>query len=152
MGTLQSDPLSLGEIETLLAASDPNRAACFYSLCSVLLNSIYASDYEPDQSWAELIVPTEFGSELLRNKSNEVSGLTESAKKLGLFLTFYHHSMLIDMGRMRLEPIRQLINDEFQKGRLLSLQIWPHSLRQIQQGPLPDRGGAPWRGRYLPSP
>jgi hypothetical protein len=102
------DPDSVSQY--LASAADADEITTAYALRSLALSATYRSDYVASKTWADAVVPTDAGRELLKQVS--LRSMPRADVHLALFGVFWFQGLLVDASRSNLAEIRSTIQEE----------------------------------------
>lgn len=105
--------------QKLLTMPDVQRVATAYALRTFAFHARYPSDYAANPRWAEIVVPSDAGHELLKRVSTQA--IRQADLKLALFGLFSFQDLLLDVDRTDIAQARSLLEDEAKAGHIR----WP---------------------------
>ena len=119
---------SAGEISAILSKYPHiSKLRIAFSLRQYALNAVYPEGYSADAAWADIIISTEAGRDLLELDDSLFTDIPAGDVYLALFGHFFHHDLLVDVERTDLEAVRSILDSELRSHKIR----WPYRFGRL---------------------
>jgi hypothetical protein len=99
-----------------------------YALSLFTDDAFYASDFEPDEEWKDVVPLSMAGEQFLSEACNSGIDFPAPLGHFTLFRIFYHHDLLVDYEKIDLSRLTRLIQQAHQSGKGRWLYVFGNTL------------------------
>ena len=116
--------LSAVDVDTKIINKTTDQEVLFeaYALSLFTDHALYCAEFTPSEAWAEMVVPTDSGREILQALDNAGHRFSRHVQLFTLFRLFYHRDLLIDHHTTDIEGILGLLRSIHAKAQAQ----WPY--------------------------